>query len=136
MNDKTPSQPGRIFLFISALMYFLIGVLFIINPAGAATSLGYQDLSLAALTDVMATYGGLLTSIGVLLFYQLKTLQIKAGLLLTFLTFAGFALGRSLAALRYQGFYGLHLYWLIFEIVYVLLTLYFLKKHKTSRAEE
>ena len=121
---------GKKFLTFSAGLYIVLGILFIINPAGMATGLGYENLSLNGLTDVMATYGGLEIGIGTVIYLQIREGNVETGLKILFWTFAGFAFGRTLAALRFQGFYGLHCYWLVFELVYLMITHRFLSKYK------
>ncbi|MCM8535012.1 MAG: DUF4345 domain-containing protein [Lentisphaeraceae bacterium] len=129
-------QHVHAFVIVTAWMYILLGILFIINPSGMAKGLGFVDLSLAAQTDVTATYGGLFIGIGVYMYYLLKNGYTKLALIAVLLTFGGFALGRSLASIRFGGFYGLHCYWLSFELAYTLICVHFLKKHKSTEKEK
>ncbi|MCM8533620.1 MAG: DUF4345 domain-containing protein [Lentisphaeraceae bacterium] len=129
--SQLDKKPGHTFVVVTAYIYAILGALYIIHPSGMAKGLGFENLSFAALTDVMATYGGLWIGIGVFLLYLLKGAYTKLALVLVFLTFGGFALGRTIGAIRYGGFHGLHCYWLAFELAYLILTNHFLKKHKS-----
>lgn len=130
--DKSQAQPGKGFVGFSAFLYISLGVLFLINPSGMASGLGYTDLGKSALTDVMATYGGLEIGIGVMLLLLYWNNEIRIALALVFLTFVGFAIGRVLGSLRFGGFQGLHLYWLASEAVYLLLTNYYMSKYRNK----
>jgi hypothetical protein len=132
MKEQTKKQFGSVFIWITAIIYVLLGILFMVNPAGMASGLGYENLNKNALTDVMATYGGLELGIGVVLIMFLRERNLSIALKVIFLTFAGFALGRSIAAIRFGGFYGDHCFWLVFELVYILITIYYIRKNKTT----
>ena len=132
-EEEMKKEPGKIFVLVTALMYAGLGVLFIIHPAGMSSGLGYESLNLAALTDVMATYGGLELAVGVLLFETVRSSNVAFGLRIVLITFAGFALGRFIGAIRFGGFEGLHGWWFVFEIVYIAIALHFIAKSKKSK---
>ena len=133
MENK--SRAAVIFLIVSAIMYGALGFLFLINPAGMSTGLGYENLNSAGLTDVMATYGGLEIGIGLSIFYCAKTGRVETGLLIVLLTFGGFAFGRVMGAFKFGGFNGLHFYWFLTEIFYIFLTCIFIKKSNSKLME-
>ena len=127
-QENNIHKSGKVFLAINWAFYMGLGILFLINPAGMSEGLGYAGLNKAGLTDIMATYGGLFIGIGILLYLNWKQDQIELGLKIVFWTYFGFALGRSIAVIRFGGFYGLHCYWLSFELVWLLITKQFLRK--------
>ena len=127
------NKSASVFLAINAVIYIGLGILFLINPGGMAEGLGYEGLNRAGLTDVMATYGGLFIGIGILLSLSWKKSRIVSGLNIVFWTYFGFAFGRSIAALKFGGFYGLHCYWLAFELSWLLITKFFLRKHSNCK---
>ena len=132
MNDLNVSSkpPGKGFVSFTSYLYMGLGVLFLLNPEGMASGLGYENLNKAAVTDIMATYGGLEIGLGVTLLLFYWNNEIRIGLAVIFLTFIGFAIGRTLGAVRFGGFYGLHCYWLVFELVYLLITNHYMKKYR------
>ena len=99
------------------------------------SGLGFENLGKSALTDVMATYGGLELGLGLLILFILKQNGAQAALIIILFTFSGFALGRLLAAIRFQGFYGDHCFWLVFELVYLLITVHYLRKNKALEVQ-
>lgn len=99
-----------------------------------ASGLGYENLSKAGLTDIMATYGGLELGIGCLIFHLTWQKKILTAHYLVLYTFAGFAFGRILGAIKFNGFEGLHFYWIVSEIFYVCLTVFFILKFKKTKA--
>jgi len=133
VSDESKKLPGKGFVRFTAILYISLGILFIINPAGMATGLGYENLSEAGLTDIMATYGGLEIGIGVTLLLFLWNDEIRIALAVVFLTFIGFAIGRALGAIRFGGFHGLHCYWLVFEVVYLLITNFYMRKYRVQK---
>lgn len=128
-------KPDAIFLWISAIMYGCLGILFLINPAGLASGLGYENLTSAGLTDVMATYGGLEIGIAISIICCLHRGQYQLGHWIVFYTFGGFALGRLLGAVRFDGFQGMHLYWFLIEVFYLAVTYLFIRKNRKSIKE-
>jgi hypothetical protein len=129
------NRGGSTFGWFTAVLYIVLGISFIYNPGGMASALGFEELNKNALTDVMATYGGLEIGLGLLLVLFLCEKNLTVVLRIILLTFAGFALGRSIGAIRFGGFFGLHLYWLIFELTYLLVCGYFIKKNKQYLGE-
>ena len=130
LKSGNNALPGKSFVGFTAVLYIVLGVLFIFNPAGMASGLGYEGLNEAALTDIMATYGGLEIGIGVTLLFFYWNDEIKIGLAVIFMTFLGFAIGRALGAVRYGGFHGLHCYWFVSELIYLLITNHLMDKYK------
>ena len=128
--------PGRAFVQFTAYFYMILGLLFLVNPRGMSSGLGFEILNEAAATDVMATYGGLWISIGVVLLILYWNSEMRIALVIILLTFLGFAVGRSLGALRFGGFYGLNFYWLLSEIAYVGVTNYFLRKYRVTEEKK
>jgi hypothetical protein len=133
-TDKAQKGKGKLFVQFTAFLYIGLGLLFMLNPAGMASGLGFENLNKNALTDIMATYGGLELGLGIFILITLKENGLKLALKIIFFTFAGFALGRALAAIRFQGFYGDHCFWLAFELIYLLITKHFLRKNKQQEA--
>ena len=131
--DTKDRQQGKTFVYISAAMYVVLGTLFVINPEGMASGLGYRDLSKEAINEVVASYGGLWLGIGLLLAILVRRNETRTALSLVFFTFAGFAFGRAVGAVKLGGFYGLHCYWLVFELCYLLISSFYLKKYKVSK---
>lgn len=118
---------AQIFSYITAFIYFGLGIGFLINPAGMAGGVGFKDLSGEALIDVRATYGGFLLLLGVMLAYFTYSSQMKAALAFIFFSFLGFFIGRVIGLIMEKGDWGMHLYWAIFELVYTFLAVYFIK---------
>ena len=135
MNDSklTPKHSGEVFVYISAAIYGILGLLFIINPAGMASGLGFVDLSAEAINEISASYGGLWLAIGLYLCFLVRGREVKAALALISFTFAGFAFGRLTGALRLGAFHGLHCYWLAFELLYMLISNFYLRKYKSIK---
>lgn len=125
--DERVKYKGKGFVVFTAYLYLVLGVLFLIKPSGMSSGLGFVDLSESALTEVMASYGGLWTGIGLLLLYLQRKGELRIALLVVLLTFAGFAFGRVFGAIRYGGFYGLNLYWWASEIIYIGIAVYYLR---------
>ena len=121
---------GKLFSLFTAYLYISLGMLFWINPAGMASGLGYEELSLDALTEVMATYGGSWIGIGCFIIYLVKKHMAKEALLVVAFTFSGFFLGRIFGVIRLGGFFGMNCYWAASELVYLLITQRYLRKFK------
>ena len=132
IEQQVSKRPGRVFTYISAAMYTVLGILFIINPVGMASGLGFDNLNKIAVNEVVASYGGLWLGIGILIYMLAKKNEMKIALYVVFFTFAGFALGRAIGAIKLGGFYGLHCYWLAFELTYLLITNFYIKKYKVQ----
>ena len=120
----------NIFSSISAIIYFLLGLAFLINPSGMANSVGFKNLSSEAVIDIRATYGGFLLSIGCLLSYWTYIGELKVSLTFISVSFLGFFLGRLIGLILATAEYGDHLYWALFELLYFLLSIYFYNKIK------
>ncbi len=135
MNEQVSKQmhSGKGFVYISAVMYAVLGILFMINPEGMASGLGYKDLSKEAVNEVVASYGGLWLGIGLLLGILAKSNELRVALALIFFTFAGFAFGRAVGAIKLGGFYGLHCYWLAFELTYLLICNFYIRKYRAPK---
>lgn len=129
----TNTDHGKVFIILTSLLYIVLGALFLINPEGMSGGLGYTNLSEAALTEVMASYGGLWIAIGFMIYLLMKDDKYRIALILIFLTFSGFAIGRVVGAVRYEGFHGLNLYWAASEVFYLILCNYYLNKHSIRR---
>ncbi len=123
----------KIFLYFTAFLYCSLGILFLINPAGMASGLGYENLTKAGLTDIMATYGGLEFGIGCFIFHFTRQKHLLTAHYIVLYTFGGFAIGRIFGALKFNGFEGLHFYWFLSEITYILITVIFLTKFKKNQ---
>ena len=122
---------ANIFAYITAAIYFLLGVGFLINPAGMAGGVGFKNLGSEALIDVRATYGGFLLVIGLLLAYWTYVGEIKTAITFTLISFVGFFLGRVIGLFAERGNdWGAHLFWAKFELVYIVISLYFFKNLK------
>lgn len=119
---------AAIFSYITALIYLLLGLGFLINPVGMAGGVGFKNLSSEALIDVRATYGGFLLFLGLLLGYWTYLGELKPALLFILFSFTGFLIGRVIGLVaEWNGEWGAHLYWAKFELLYLVLTWYFLK---------
>ena len=130
MTSKSDGKiHGKLFSQFTAYLYILLGILFLVNPSGMASGLGYVDLSLDAVTEVMATYGGSWVGIGCLIIYIIRKNMVKEALLVVGFTFAGFFMGRILGVFRTGGFHGLNCYWAATELVYILITKGYLQKY-------
>lgn len=122
-------KDGKLFSQFTAILYIALGFLFLINPSGMASGLGYEDLSLDAVTEVMATYGGSWGGIGFLIIYLLRKNMVKEALLVVGFTFTGFFMGRILGVIRTGGFHGLNCYWAASELIYIIITKRYIQKH-------
>ena len=88
----------RLILGGSALLFFLIAVLFLAAPESTAASIGIKTLDDTGRTDIRATYGGMV--LGIALFFAWASLQrarFRAGLWSILLIYGGLAGGRLLS---------------------------------------
>ena len=119
---------AKILAYFTAFMYFTLGLLFVFNPVGASTGLGYESLNAAGIIEVRASYGGLWISIAFFIMYLLKGDLLKEALYLSLFSFLGFGLGRLTGALFNGGFAGNHFLWFMTEIIYAFLCVLFIVK--------
>jgi|ETNmetMinimDraft_26_1059896.scaffolds.fasta_scaffold46227_2 hypothetical protein len=87
-----------VLLWISAVVFALIGLYFLAAPERAAASIGIAMKNATAQTDVRATYGGMV--LGIAAFFSwaaLSPARLEAGVWSMVLIYGGLALGRIVA---------------------------------------
>jgi hypothetical protein len=85
----------RLYLWLAAIGFLAVGVLFLCWPLPFAMSLGMPLTSPTARVDFAATYGGFHIGFGAfLLFCAVREEWTRAGVIAATYAFAGFAIGR------------------------------------------
>ena len=90
---------GRYLLNLPPL-YISSWVSLLVNPSGIVSGLGYENLTKNALTDVMASYGGLWIGIGALIFSFNNSGQHYNALLVDKAYFYGFCFRKAHGSLK------------------------------------
>lgn len=116
---------GRIVLWLLALVFGVIGLLFVIAPVSWARVVEISLPTAMARTDLRATYGGFALAFGVFLgACALNSPWLRPGLLASALVLLGFGLSRLLGiALEGEG-HRLMWAFLVLELVCAGLSLY------------
>ena len=119
---------AKISVVITALVYLIIGLMFLTVPNYWVSDIDIVLNSPTAVMDVRATYGGCMFAIGVFLVYWSTDLKnIRIGLIFQAISLAGFAFGRVL------GFFvdgipkPIMFYLLLAEISGIILAVYCLR---------
>ena len=121
----------KIWISFIALIYIVLGVCFLVNPAGMGTGIGMTDISLEAQIELQAFYGMLEVSLGLYLIQLGFKNNIQEALRLIAFTFIAFALGRSIGCIQAGEFVGNHSLWLCIEVPVIIIN--FLITHKQKR---
>ncbi|MCW8193700.1 DUF4345 domain-containing protein [Proteobacteria bacterium 005FR1] len=79
---KTSAVTSRVFLLIVAASFLILGLIALIDPPGTVAPLGIALESASALTEIRATYGGMMIGVAVFLSYT-ATYRVREGLIAT-----------------------------------------------------
>lgn len=118
----------RIFLLLAALVFLIVGAIYLIQPAGLAKAAGLQYTP-SGLTDIRATYGGF--QIGLALFLGWSAMAVSrypAALMALLCIFASVGLGRLYGVLVDQELSTFHIIGLTFELVITLVSAALLRR--------
>jgi hypothetical protein len=117
---------SRAFLLLVAASFVVLGLIALLDPQGTVAPLGIDLQSNAAITEIRATYGGMMLGIGAFLFYT-AMYRIREGLIATV------AMLGAIGATRLYGiFYDdsqlpIQFYLLAVEIGFAILAMILLK---------
>lgn len=115
---------ARIVLGLGALMYGLLGLLFLFVPKRLEEKLGLRYDSPAAITEIRAFYGGLELGLAVFLVYCIaQPAALRPGLWALVLVALGSALGRAFGLVMDGKSESFTVTYLIFEVLTGLLGL-------------
>ena len=84
----------RIILGLSALIFVLVGVYYIVAPGKGAAVVGITLDSAMGISDLRAVYGGLDLAVGALLLFYLLQRRLADGLTVQVFAFGGLAFAR------------------------------------------
>ncbi len=122
---------AKLSLILTALVYLVIGIMFLSSPIYWAASVDISLPTTTAIIDLQATYGGCMLAIGVFFLYCVKDNKlISAGLILQAISLAGFAIGRIVGIAIYGMPRPIMFYLLAAEISGVALAIYCLSQIK------
>lgn len=121
-------------IFITTLAFLGIGLFCLFAPIEASSLVDIQLSNSTAITDFRANYGGCIIGIGVFYVYCfLNPDYIRLGLILQFLSFSGFVVGRVVGII-FDGIpKPLLIYFLIAELLMVILAIISLNKVGNTR---
>ncbi|MEK7723974.1 MAG: DUF4345 domain-containing protein [Acidobacteriota bacterium] len=121
-------------LFTTALIFLGIGLFCLFAPIEASTLVDIQLSNATAITDFRANYGGCIIGIGLFYVYcYLSSDYIRLGLILQALSFGGFVVGR-LIGIIFDGIpKPLLIYFLIAELIMVIVAIISLNKVGKTR---
>lgn len=109
------STRGRILLYVSAAIFMLFAIAYVVAPAQMTTPIGIS-LTASGETDIRATYGGLQAGIALFLFWAaMSGERILGGLFSLFFICISVAIFRGIGVLL-SGKLGLHYIGFLFEI--------------------
>jgi hypothetical protein len=125
---------ARVLLLLSAAVFMIVGMGFLIVPAGWAAITEISLPTAMARTDLRATYGGLDLAVGIFLWICARRDQwIRPGLVALALTAAGFGGGRLVGIVAEGSAAPLMLIFLAIETVTVLVAFAALRRLAGTR---
>ena len=120
---------ARFSVFLTSIVYVLIGVIFLFDPVYWASSLDISLPTPTAIIDFRATYGGSMLAIAVFLLYCLKNSEfLRIGILFQAISLAGFGLTRGLGIIFTAGSRPVNYYLLAAEVFGVGLAVFCLSR--------
>ena len=121
-------------LFITILAFLGIGFFCLFAPIEASSLVDLQLSNVTAITDFRANYGGCIIGIGLFFVYcYLNSDYIRLGLILQFLSFGGFVVGRIIGIILDGIPKPILIYFLVAEILLVILAVIALNKVGNTR---
>jgi hypothetical protein len=125
---------ARFSLFITILIFLGIGFFCLFAPIEASSLVDIPLSTPSAITDFRANYGGCVIGIGLFFVYcYLKPDYIRLGLILQLLSFSGFVFGRILGIILDGIPKPILIYFLVAEILLIILAVISLNKIGNTR---
>lgn len=116
---------AKIWVALNAIVFIAIGLLTIFRPKVVSSAIGYHLSGPQSVPEFMASYGGLLIAIGLVMFLGIFYVNIWHVLLATSIVYLGYAIGRILGVLLTGEMHQTTIVYLIYEVAALIITLLF-----------